>query len=166
MSSVDLSEAIFSGATLAGVQMVLRPGAPTSRALTDGAVMTGSEIAGQLLSSGPTGPLGIFMYQQHRNLTTATFYALIQEVLRMFGKESFSISRWRAIFGNIFLALGSVSVGSNINSALGMAPGSISIADVAQIAGSPGSSIPNSYDNGGDINNRGPPPKARAVYNV
>jgi len=163
MKDLDISEAIISGATLTAVELGLSSRTTLRGTATNGVILATSDLISQALMGGPRGPVRDFLYGQHQNLTTAGLYALVQEVMRMFGNGGYGGAEWRAIFGNLFLALGSAELGRQINAGLGMAPGSISIADVASAASS-GSSVSNSYGNG--VDNRGPPPKSRSVYNV
>lgn len=165
MKDLDLSEAIFSGATLTGVELVLKPRASLSGTAVNGAMLSASDLIAQALMGGSKGPVRDFLYGQHQNFTTAGLYALMKEVARMFGDRRFGGSEWRVIFGNLFLALGSAELGRQINSGLGMAPGSISIVNVASDVA--GSNIPSvSYDNGSNLGNRGPSPKSRMIHNV
>jgi len=165
MKDLDISEALISGATLTGVEMALRKSSTLSGTAMNGAVLAASDLLAQQLMGGKRGPVRDFLYGQHQNFTTAGVYALLQEVKRMFGRGAISGSEWRVIFGNLFLALGSAELGRQINAGLGMAPGSVSIVDVASVAS--GSGVPRvSYDNGSNIDNRGPSPKSRMIHNV
>lgn len=138
MSSLDYSEALFSGATLGVVQKVLDPGLRTGTAVKNAGVMTVSELLSQYLMDGSSGPIRAFLYRQHGDLTSAALYTLFQEVMRFFGSGGGYRSEWREIFANLFVALGAQELGSQINSALGMAPNSISAASILSLPSSGG----------------------------
>ena len=169
MSNIDISEAVISGATLTGVQLALYSEATYKGAAMNGVILGVSEAISQSLTSKASrGPVSMLLYGQHRNLTTAGLYAIVKEVTRMFSGGTIREAEWRAFLGNVFLALGSAELGRQINSGLGMAPGSVAVSNVAQAAiassgGGGGSSVSNDYDNG--MSNRGPP-VVRSVYNV
>lgn len=166
MKDLDISEALISGATLTGVELALSRSSTLSGTATNGVILATSDLISQALMGGPRGPVRDFLYGQHQNFTTAGLYALFKEVMRMFGRGAIGGSEWRAIFGNLFLALGSAELGRQINAGLGMAPGSLSIVEVASSVGG-GSKVPQvSYDNGSNLGNRGPAPKSRMIHNV
>lgn len=127
---VDYSESILSGAVLAGVDYSLNLTKGT-KAITNGAILVGSDALIQMASAGDKkGLLRYFAYKQHEPLSVAVLYAIIQELLRYFGGRGVYDAEWRALLGNLFLASGSVALGIELNKALGMAPGSISVSNI------------------------------------
>lgn len=131
---VDYSEAVISGAVLTGVDYSLNLN-KGSTAITNGAILAGTDALVQMLASGDrNGVLRYFVYKQHEPLSVAVIYALLQEAMRMFGKSGIYSAEWKAVLGNIFLASGSVALGIELNKALGMSPGAVSILTAASAA--------------------------------
>lgn len=131
---LDISEAVISGAVLTGVDYSLNLNKGSS-AITNGAILAGSDLLIQMLASGDReGVIRYFVYKQHEPLSVSVLYAAVQEAMRLFGARGIYSAEWKAILGNIFLASGASALGIELNKAFGLAPNVVSAFDAVAIA--------------------------------
>lgn len=124
MPKLDISKAAFSGVALTSLEYIIE--APEVRSVTksavDGSLLALSDLLVQSLAGGNMDELRTFLYKEHEALTIATVYTLVQELKDIFYDSGYD--QYQSVFpkivANLFLAAGSISVGSSVNRMLGM----------------------------------------------
>ena len=130
----DISEAAFGGAVLFGFEKILAE-KTTSQAAMSGALLAGSDLVVQGLgqSRGLSSLQRKFLWKQQRPMASALLYTLTNELLYALEKNPnprmYEGEMWKSVIGNLFLASGSQSIGTEISKGLGFSPGAITIAN-------------------------------------